>query len=227
MDSRRSNDWLVKYGVDAGAAKLFLSMDNADQETIRRKGGLGYKNASATLVGRIRRLRGWIDIPDVQPTPPVPASSTKASGSATPQDPPPMENPASKKAPRPIETSFKQCKGAGKGSLGYPIISAGVSDWSGDTIHAKVSDVKKAKACFYPEAPFAHTSEEVEDMLSGSYFKLPKREFWSSGDLYDVVKGSDVLWKSPMKGKRGAESTKTEVFHGICEGWVGDWVIIR
>jgi hypothetical protein len=32
---------------------------------------------------------------------------------------------------------------------------------------------------------------------------------------------------SSMKGKRGAESTKTELFHGICEGWDGEWVIVH
>ncbi len=109
-----------------------------------------------------------------------------------------------------------QFKGEGKGgSLGQPVGS-----------HRTVTVVADARTNAIPPALKANTEESVQEMFDTGYFKYPETPFWDGKNLEDVVKGAHCLWKNVPQGKKGGESTKTEVFHGECHGWEKDEVIL-
>jgi hypothetical protein len=113
-----------------------------------------------------------------------------------------------------------QFKGEGKGgSLGLPVGSNGI----GSTIK-EGADALTGRVI--PPAPKANTNESVKKMFDDGYYKFPETPFWDGKNMWDVVRGTHVLWKNVPRGKKGHESTKTEVFHGECHGWKEDEVIV-
>ena len=64
----------------------------------------------------------------------------------------------------------------------------------------------------------AHSADEVETWLDGSYFK-PLDDLWE-GDWRKLQKNSNVLWKGMKKSRTGrASSTNYEWFNGVFHGW--------
>ena len=63
-----------------------------------------------------------------------------------------------------------------------------------------------------PPALFANTPRDV-------HFRYPETPFWDGKNIRMVEKGTHCLWKNVPTGKNGGESTKVEVFHGLCHGW--------
>ena len=113
---------------------------------------------------------------------------------------------------RPEYPKIKQFKGEGKGgSLGLPVGSKSIV----------------VAAPKIPPAPKAHTKESAQEMFDIGYYSYPETLFWDGKDIWNVSKGTHCLWKNVPKGKRGGDSTKTEVFHGEVHGWEGDDVLLR
>ena len=113
--------------------------------------------------------------------------------------------------------AWKPFKGEGKGgSLGTPV------DTPVDVSNVFVWGPKKV----IPLPLQAHTKEDVKEMFDTEYFKFPETPFWNGKNMWDVRRGTHLLWKNVPKGKKGGESTKHEVFHGECHGWKEDQVII-
>ena len=68
------------------------------------------------------------------------------------------------------------------------------------------------------------TEEEVQKMANGDYYK-PLKWAWG-GNISELTRDMDVLWKGVKKGKRGGESTAVEYFHGTFHGWFDDTRVI-
>ena len=137
---------------------------------------------------------------------------------------PPSASSSSKQAPHDKEKFKKrngQFKGTGKaGSLGLPLES-------NSTDFEDPGMMKKEKENVSPEIPppqKAYTEKDVEAMFELGWFSKPP--FWDGGDIWKVRKGTHCLWKGVPTGKRGGESTKTELFHGMCHGWQKGRVIL-
>ena len=95
-------------------------------------------------------------------------------------------------------------KGEGKGgSLGVPVGSTS-------------SVVAKAGKNDIPPALRANTVEDVEEMFNTGYYIYPQTPFWDGQCLWEVGHGTHCLWKDVPTGKKGGESTKSELFHGEC-----------
>ena len=74
-----------------------------------------------------------------------------------------------------------------------------------------------------PPVP-ANTLETISEMFDAGYVKYPGTPFWDGNDVWDVVKGTHVLWQRITTGKNGGE--RTEYFHGEVFGWENESVII-
>ena len=140
---------------------------------------------------------------------PNPSASSCSRGTPTP--PPPAGGPR-RKAPASssgvgsqsaVQPTSSGCKGEGKySSLGRPLPVPEVVDL-------------EESACPPPLA--AYSPEEVDGCFGSapaSYYRIPPEGFWDGSDLWSVVKGSRVLWKS---GARRGRSTKVELFSGMVQ----------
>ena len=235
MDMERSLAWLDKYGVDQGARGVFLLLDPAQQEEIRRPGGLGKVNPSAMLMKRIHEKYGHVPEARMQPHTPesgaeepdeegrnkkvflIPADKTRGSGRSQ------SSNATSSNA-------TPDFKGGGKGSLGdpleEPVASRRRPRTGEDGCHCGRG--AKPENIVYPE-PKKYTAEEIEGFMTDPYhYTEPEEKFWSGTDHREIVPGDHVLWRSGAKtGKRGGPSTKIEYFHGIVDGWDGDRIVMH
>ena len=72
----------------------------------------------------------------------------------------------------------------------------------------------------------AHTEEDVQEMLDTGYFEIPFPPFWDGLRLWDVKKGTHVLWWDMPTGRRGGRSTRVKYFHGTCDGWYDEHNVI-
>ena len=79
-----------------------------------------------------------------------------------------------------------------------------------------------------PPARFANTRVDVQQMFSTGYFRSPATPFWDGRDITEVQVGTLCLWKAVPTGKvrRGGEIAKMELFHGECQGWQDEFVIL-
>ena len=194
------------------------------QEAIRRQGGLGNNNPSAMLVSRIRKRWGWVLVDGDEKETMVLAPCGR--------------------------------KGEGKDSALAPYGRKGegkVSAWSADRDEEETKVVgpygrkgegKRAslgvalphydaatEVLKTPEevpTPKKYSSQEVEKLLNGDYYRNPDTPFWTGGSDRTLKKGTHVIWKGGAKtGPRGGPSTKVEYFHGMVDGWKGEKVILH
>ena len=126
----------------------------------------------------------------------------------------------------PSSSSCRPYKGEGKGgSLGTPIpcnYAAGSCKSRWDLLH-KEEEMEKKKKKEQKKAPPApskcNSVADVQAMFDDGYYQMPTHHFWNGNSVWDVDTGTHLLWKNVPKGKNGGDSTKTEVFHGVCHGW--------
>ena len=125
----------------------------------------------------------------------------------------------------PSSSSCRPYKGEGKGgSLGNPIpcnYNASTCESRWDLLHKEEEmEKKKKEEKKAPPAPIKCNSEaDVQAMFDEGYYQVPTDHFWDGKSVWDVVEGTHLLWKNVPKGKNGGDSTKHEVFHGVCHGW--------
>jgi len=125
----------------------------------------------------------------------------------------------------PSSSSCRPYKGEGKGgSLGTPVRCNYNASWCEsrwDLLHNEEEmEKKKKEEKKAPPPPIkCHSEADVQAMFDDGYYKVPADPFWDGKSYRDVQQGTHLLWKNVPKGKNGGDSTKAEVFHGVCHGW--------
>ena len=76
----------------------------------------------------------------------------------------------------------------------------------------------------------AYSEAEINQQFGNhpdAYYRIYAEGFWDGKDIWEVQKGTRVLWKGVAKGKNGGESTKVEFFSGLVHGWTdSDFIIV-
>ena len=121
-----------------------------------------------------------------------------------------------------LSTWSKPRKGEGKGgNLGTPVPCNLGNNSNASSSKARWDLLKKAP----PPIKF-NTNETVQEMFDTKYFQVPDGGFWNGKKLWDIQRGTHLLWKNVPLGPNGGESTKHEVFHGQCHGWANNSHVI-
>ena len=82
--------------------------------------------------------------------------------------------------------------------------------------------IVRVKDGLFPWPLVAYTADEINEQFgkgSNAYFRIFSEGFWNGKNLWDVQKGTHVLWKSVPIGRNGVTSTKVEYFSGLVEEW--------
>ena len=73
-----------------------------------------------------------------------------------------------------------------------------------------------------PEPLVAYRADEITGYFgyaSTAYYRIFREGFWNGENIWDVRKGTRVLWKGVCTGPSGGESTKVEYFAGFVHEW--------
>ena len=128
--------------------------------------------------------------------------------------PPPPPPPAPSGKGQPAEVVELPPGGGFKGQGKYG--SLGLSLPLPDTIESSPETSR------IPEPLPAYSEAEINQQFGHgpeAYFRIYAEGFWDGKDIWEVQKGTRVLWKGVPKGRNGGESTKVEFFSGLVHGW--------
>ena len=73
-----------------------------------------------------------------------------------------------------------------------------------------------------PKPLVAYKEEEINEQFGEgqhAYYRIFPEGFWNGKNLWEVTKGTRVLWKNVPTGPNGGTSTKVEYFSGLVENW--------
>ena len=209
--------WLRKYNIDDGAVEVALACTDRVQSQIMSDGGLGTRSPSAMLMSRVRKYGGYVTLPSTEV---AVSKGMVAPGKCSP-------GKGSEVAVSKGMVAQGKCspgKGDdfdGKGSPGKGFKGECVAGNYGTAVPDQglvFSASSQTTTATPPEPELAHTSQEIDDLLSGSYYE-PLTDLWDGCNLRDVCRGTNVLCKGFKCGRNGGRSTAVEWFNGRVAEW--------
>ena len=117
---------------------------------------------------------------------------------------------------------FEHFKGSGRGSLGEPV--APLQLLNPKAAAEPVAPLQLSNAIRCGRAGKKMSPQEIDAWVRDNFREMGNA--WQ-GNVTELARGMNCLWKGIKKGKNGGESTKYEYFNGKFHGWAdGDFVII-
>ena len=224
----RSRHWLDSFNVDSAACRVFLGLRPDQQEALRRQGGLGNSHSSAVLMKRIRESFGYVDLATLMASvvcdqrsrsprigSPGAAEHTQTGGTAA-------EPAVAANLSNPTQGGRYD---SGRGSLGDAIPlpqllhNRTVSQGATEHTQAGVTAAEPTAALLRSRECKNMSPQEIDAWVRENYTEMTNA--WQ-GNVTELSRGLNCLWKGIKKGKSGSESTVYEYFSGKFHGWDGD-----
>ena len=236
--------WLDKFNVDSGACRVFLGLRPDQQEALRRLGGLGNTHPSGVLMKRIRQSFGYVDLATLMasddfdqrsrsPRTGSPGAAEHTQTGVTAAEPAAAAYPSNPTVRG--RDDFEHFKGSGKGSLGdaiplpQPLHDRTGSQGAAEHTQTGVTAAEPAAALHLSNpilrsrAGKKMSPQEIDAWVRENYTEMANA--WQ-GNVTELSRGMNCLWKGIKKGKSGSESTKCEYFNGKFHGWAEDDFVI-